>query len=475
MADPADSSSNSAWVNTIPAATQIVPSVGLDGKPTKSASPSSDNGGDDFPLAAIAVLAIVAGLAVLFATYKLYRWFSARRGAAVEPEPYPETRGLAGAMSPGVGGGSTFGFGSQMSLAGGGFDSMGRRSGSGLGFARSRQASWGGDSWAGQGGGYYNEKGDLAPSPPFASSPMAPGSPSSRQGSPGPGGSSGSLAAFPSQGSMPASATRGSLPPPRRSFYSTSTGPQLLHSRTASSFSSSAMGGLPGMVYTHSGNRLAGAPHSPHSRIEVVPPLPLAPPPGTVIATDKSTLDFAPSSGIGAGGQKQQGEEWLDVVQSAGAAQSSGDVQERLNPAFDGAYHQTVGASPYPQHLQQHSFPPSASSSSGSSRSSSAPRAGPSGQRKASSSNLRGPPSATATRSPVSSPPAPQHPFANSSSSTISSTSRRPLPAVLDVSGPVSAGASESEPRSPLEKLQRQAERQARGLSMQGELGQGQR
>lgn len=45
--------------------------------------------------------------------------------------------------------------------------------------------------------------------------------------------------------------------------------------------------------------RLSGPPHARHSRVEIVPPMPLAPPPGTVVATDKTTLAFSTLSGIG--------------------------------------------------------------------------------------------------------------------------------------------------------------------------------
>lgn len=47
--------------------------------------------------------------------------------------------------------------------------------------------------------------------------------------------------------------------------------------------------------------RLPGPPHARHSRVEIVPPMPLAPPPGTVVATDKATLAFSSLSGIGSG------------------------------------------------------------------------------------------------------------------------------------------------------------------------------
>lgn len=49
--------------------------------------------------------------------------------------------------------------------------------------------------------------------------------------------------------------------------------------------------------------RIAGAPHAAHTRVDIVPPLPLAPPPGTVVSMDKKTLAFAPSSGIGKDGE----------------------------------------------------------------------------------------------------------------------------------------------------------------------------
>ncbi|GAA5904868.1 hypothetical protein JCM6882_003227 [Rhodosporidiobolus microsporus] len=528
----ATDASSSTWVNTIPAATQVVPSIGLDGQPTTSPSPSEDNGGDTFPTAAAVVIAIIAAVVVLFAGYKLYKWSHRWRASANESEPLPEARGFSAPRSPA--GGAFVSLPSQMSMAfnggngGGGMDSMGRRSNSGFGsMARSRQASWGGDSW---GGGYgYGEKGDLTPSPPFGGTPLPPGTPTSREGSPGPHGgandSRGSLANFPSSGTLPPSSTRNSLGPtvPRRSYYSSSaSGPQLLHSRTASSFSSSPLlgstsGGGGGISQFPSGNRLAGAPHNPHSRIEVVPPLPLAPPPGTVIATDKSTLDFAPSSGIGKDGQAQGAEEWLNIVEAAGKHGGAGDVQERLNPAFDGAYHTTVSHSayPHPHHQQQqphyppHSFPPPApaSSSGGSSRSSAAPAPAP-GQRgttggRRSVPNLRGAPSnpalAAVARQQHPHPP----PHASSSTASSASVSANSSDSNLSSSGSYShsagprgarAGAASAarppiavntalarsaaavdvggvgadEPRSPLEKLQREMERQAgeRGLRL---------
>ncbi|GAA6003743.1 hypothetical protein JCM10207_003576 [Rhodosporidiobolus poonsookiae] len=475
--------SSSSWVNTIPAATQIVPSIGLDGQPIRTSAPSTDDGGDTFPSAAIAVIAIFAGIAGLIIAYKLYRWRSKRRAEDIEPVE-PEGGALNSAFSPKAGGFASLP--SQMSMAfnGGGMDSMGRRSGSTFGLARSRQASWGGESWS----GYYGEKGDLTPSPPFAGTPLPPGSPHSREGSPGPGGANGShssLAAFPSQPMLPSSSTRNSLTPslPRRSFYSSSaSGPQLLHSRTASSFGSSSphLGSGPSLHSFPSGNRLSGAPHSPHSRIEVIPPTPLAPPPGSVIRTDKSTLDFAPSSGIGRNGEATTQDEWLSMVHTAGQGGGAGDV-ERLNPAFDGSYvtHYAGSAAhhhPNSHHPQYppHSFPPppSSTTSGTSSRSSSAaPRAGGPAGRRASNLNLRAggglPPSAASAST-----------SANSSDSNLSSASSAPAPGArrmrpppVDTSASALSGArlaaqGEGEPRSPLEKLQEQMEREARGLGL---------
>ncbi|GAA5823993.1 hypothetical protein JCM11251_003372 [Rhodosporidiobolus azoricus] len=490
----ASDSTSATWVNIIPAATQVIPSIGLDGKPTTSAAPSEDNGGDTFPLAAVAVIAIIAGVVALFVGYKLYKWSLRRRASEGDyPDLLPETRGLKSPLSPGGGGFATLP--SSLSLAHGGH-SMGRRSESGFGMARSRQASWGGDSWGG-GYPYSSEKGDLTPSPPFAGTPLPPGTPTSREGSPGPvgaNGSHGSLANFPSSGNLPSSSTRGSLGPqvPRRSYYSSASVPQLLHSRTISSFSSSPMlGGSPsvgpgGITQYPSGNRLAGAPHNPHSRIEVVPPLPLAPPPGTVIATGRSELDFAPSSGIGKDGQAVGGaEEWLNIVETAG---QNGDAQERLNPAFDGAYHTTVSQSSFPQLQQQypaHSFPPAPSSSGGSSRSSSAAPPPP-GQRRpggrASGSNLRGGPSnpqlASVARQQQQAASMSAAGSANSSDSNISSSSsgpsrRAPPPLAINtsaVAAPVinGQGLVGDEPRSPLENLQRRMEREMGSLGGSG-------
>lgn len=46
--------------------------------------------------------------------------------------------------------------------------------------------------------------------------------------------------------------------------------------------------------------RVSGPPHARHSRIEIVTPAPLGPPPGSIVAVDKATLAFSALSGIGA-------------------------------------------------------------------------------------------------------------------------------------------------------------------------------
>ncbi|GAA5859358.1 hypothetical protein JCM1840_004578 [Sporobolomyces johnsonii] len=447
------SASANSTVPYVPPATQIVPSVGLDGSAVATGgSTASDNGGNDFPTAAIVVVAIVAGIVGIFIAYKVYVWSYRYCRNADDETPLPETRALAGGLSP-QGGTGFVSLPSQLSFAyGGGADSMGRMSGSRLGLAQSRQGSWGGDSWIGE----KAEKGEL--SPPFASSPMPPGSPISRDGSPGgPNGSRASLNAFPT------SSTRNSLAPsfPRRSYASGSQ-PLLIHSRTSSSFSSGHL--LP------SGNRISGAPHNPHSRIEVVPPMPLAPPPGNIVATDKSTLDFAPSSGVGRAPGGDGPEEWLDL---------SSVGHEKLNPTYDGDYVRAP---------QQHSFPPSVPSAPSSSASSSsqgqrraAPRGRPSQPTLGQASTGPGAPfSSSATRDPSASASATASARASPNSSesnlTSSSRSRAPPPPPLSLntsthsasnSVSTSEDGGESGPRSPLEKLQRRMEREARGLSMQ--------
>ncbi|GAA5913432.1 hypothetical protein JCM8208_005179 [Rhodotorula glutinis] len=452
-------------------ATQVVPSIGLDGKPTTEASPSSNNGGDTFPTAAAVLVAIVAAVVVGWVAYKLYRWRnrSWRRSYVDNEPPMPDESMYGLAKSPM--GGTFATLPSQMSLAfnggsgaggPGGADSMGRRSVSGMGtLARSRQASWGGDSWGG-----FEKGGDVSPSPPYAGTPIPPGTPPGREddllGSVN--GSRASLGGFPTSSSSRASFGGGpALGMPRRSFYSSSAVASTLHnSRTASTFSSSSPHASNARDFP-SGNRIVGAPHNPASRIEVVPPSPLAPPPGSVIATDRSTLDFAPRGGIGRGGPAHEigTEGWF-----------APDGQEHLAPEFDASY----GArSTQAQELRQqhhHAFPPSASSSGGSSRgSSSVPRAGQRVKR-ASNANLRTEQSANSSDSNLSSAsagsfPPRAHPALPPPVGSAPSSSRAHPQLAVRTSN---LGLRETtEPRSPLEKLQMRAEREAKGLSQGSE------
>lgn len=78
--------------------------------------------------------------------------------------------------------------------------------------------------------------------------------------------------------------------------------------------------------------RLAGPPHARHSRVEIVPPMPLAPPPGTVVATDKSTLAFSPLSGIGSGNALFASNMHLAQTAAEPVQQESGSRQHRRQP-----------------------------------------------------------------------------------------------------------------------------------------------
>ncbi|GAA5897363.1 uncharacterized protein JCM6883_006674 [Sporobolomyces salmoneus] len=449
----------------IPPATQIVPSIGLDGKPISTGGGSSvDNGGNEFPTAAIVIISIIGALVAFFIAYKLYVWtYGYWRHQRDDEDALPETRALAG----GGGGASSPGafatLPSQASFAPpiGAGSMAGRRSESGFGsYGRSRQASWGGESWGG-----FGEKGDLSPSYPYAGTP-GPGSDISRGGSPT------SDAARLTPSPFPNSSTRGSLAPsfPRRSYTSGSQ-PLLIHSRTASSFSSGQM--------LASGNRIAGAPHNPHSRIEVVPPAPLAPPPGAIVQTDKTTLDFAPSVGIGRNDNSETAEEWLNLANSSHHQQQQ---QETINPRYDGGNPYQSTSLPSPRH---HAFPPSPQSGSAASSSSSS-RGGPgirgrpslphlrpspatAGPGGSIPSNLSSPRDRSASTTGSSSRPSP-----NSSEGSLQHSNRAPPPPpphvkVHSATNSLSISDESQGERSPLDKLQRRMEREARGLSLQGQ------
>lgn len=65
------------------------------------------------------------------------------------------------------------------------------------------------------------------------------------------------------------------------------------------SASASSRASLQPPPHRSNNRRSTGAPHSRFSRIDIVTPKPLAPPPGTVVPLDKSTLAFSSLSGIG--------------------------------------------------------------------------------------------------------------------------------------------------------------------------------
>ncbi|BGP70798.1 hypothetical protein NBRC10513v2_004159 [Rhodotorula toruloides] len=473
---PAGSASASGTpAPNIPPATQVVPSIGLDGKPTSRPSPSTDNGGNHFPTAAAVLVGIAAGIAGIVLLYKIYVWISRRRRDPSDDDDLPTSdgRGLSGGPSPLMGGFATLPSSMSVAFNGGGIDSTGKRSMSGLGgfnSARSRQASWGGESWGGFGEKSPNGSGEFSPSPPFSGTLLdSPGSANASRAS---------LSGFPTS---PSGRNSFGGPPtmPRRSFYSSSaSGSQLLPASRTFSSVSPPNGVSPGAHVFPSGNRLSGAPHNPLSRIEVVPPSPLAPPPGSVVATDKSTLDFAPSSGIGKSSDGAP-EDWVEAVAAVGG---EGEAEERLYPVFDGSYaHPTTFGAP-----QQHSFPPSIPSSSAASvrtSTSSAPRSSTSILRpRQSNSNLRSPfvpaTSANSSDSNIS---------ASSSQSGIPppvpSTARHPPALSISTSSLPSAGSGspvsrvqgevQAEPKSPLERLQMRVERERKGLSFEGEAGKG--
>lgn len=460
FAEPAPSSTGAPAPDIAPA-TQIVPTVGLDGKPISAGANTSNDGPAEFPAAAIAIISIVCGLIALFVAYRLYVWsYGWFRHQRDEEDALPETRALAGGgISPG-------GFAtlpSQASFAPpiGAGSMAGRKSPSGFGsYGRTREHSWGGESWGG-----INEKGDLSPSSPYATTPTGAGSDISRGGSPNSDGRS-QLSPSP----FPQSSTRGSLAPsyPRRS-YAHGSQPLLIHSRTASSFSSGQI--MP------SGNRISGAPHNPHSRIEVVPPAPLAPPPGTIVQTDKATLDFAPSAGIGRREDENTAEEWLNL------ASPTNEQQETLvNPHHYDPNYYGLQSSP-----RQHAFPPSSSGPSSS---------GSSSSQQQHQNRMRGRPSLPHLRpSPSSGVPSLNSPRDQSASTSGSGSGSGGRPSANSSESSLSFGASRAGPpppplkivtpghsatnsinvsdesqgeRSPLDKLQRRMEREARGLSMLG-------
>ncbi|KAK4704263.1 hypothetical protein P7C70_g1947, partial [Phenoliferia sp. Uapishka_3] len=275
-------SSTSSSSNTYPLVTltsaQVVPS--------STTSVSNATLDSHSSVAGIAVGAIVGGLAAIFFAYKLYACLYRRR-AAKEVTPYPEARlPLAGNMSPIL-----------MAQTWGGASEGGRE----LRPTKSQafsDASWGGGGNYSPGGGseldpQFGGRGRLSPAG-SSSGAQTPSSPN-RRGSPdgylyASAGGSQSWRSEGGGGSPKGAVDRPYSSTSRRAYGQTYSGPQLRS--------------MP------SSNRLTAAPHSAHSRIDIVVPPPLAPPPGSVVATDKSTLDFSPLSGIGASKQYQS-QEWF--------------------------------------------------------------------------------------------------------------------------------------------------------------------
>ncbi|KAM0752835.1 hypothetical protein T439DRAFT_354314 [Meredithblackwellia eburnea MCA 4105] len=322
------SSFSTTYANVTLISAQVVPS-------SSSTWSSNSNKHKNFPTAAIAVVAIVAGIVAIFVAYRLYVWCYKRfNWGQAKVVPYPETRSQgggpgAGLPSPGLVSGAWVGAGS-----GAGSARMARNSSAGF-----SEAGWGA---GGSGSVLYDKEKDAVPPSPGYYSPPPSVSGNHTPTSPDRNESPYSFNYNSSRGSLSglingsAAAGVGGLPrdrnsvgsfagasTPRRSFYgNTYNGPQIRS--------------LP------SSNRLSGAPHNPHSRVDIVPPLPLAPPPGTVVATDKSTLDFSPLSGIGGG----SGEDWF-MNAATGQREHRASVQTNLsamaqrNPAFDGDYYHT--------------------------------------------------------------------------------------------------------------------------------------
>ncbi|ORY89098.1 hypothetical protein BCR35DRAFT_300903 [Leucosporidium creatinivorum] len=409
----AAASSSTSRTNTYP----LVTTAGLQTIPNATnTSSAAASGNPSFPIAAIAVVAIVGGLVAIFIAYRLYVW-SFRRCALRGKNPLPEAR-LAGqgSMSPLVAGGAGMGSApSQMSMA---FVDGGRRSVSALGFSgRAREESWGGENYLGAGGQDWSPNGSSG-----AVSPLSPAGAISREGSPiypnfnndSRTGSRGSLSGMAGMNSSASRASMASsLGAPRRSLYGINAhvnGPQ--------------MRSLP------STNRLSGAPHAPHSRIDIIPPLPLAPPPGQVIPTDKSTLDFAPSSGIGKDGE---------LINLAAPFGEASRPEAHLYPS--------VGHS-FPPHQQPHS--------------------------QGYGSRGRRSPSGSATPNSSSSHSSPHrhrghlqtHSSSSSQPSTSSSSSAQqhptPPPPINTNLPPSSAALVANGPTSPLDKLQQRIAQEAR-------------
>ena len=199
--------------------------------------------------------AVLGGLAVVFLSYRLYV-FLYRRRVAKEVTPYPATRPPM-AMA-------------QSFMASSPPD---RRFQSNSGFSSYDPS----ESSSNYGASEEKEvmgSGSLFPSGvPLFDLPMSPGL--DREGSLS-GSSSHTRASTPSRerSGTPNTSSR------RPYGNNTHNGPTIRTSRSATHLST-------------------GAPHTARSRVEYVPPLPLGPPPGSIVSNSKFSLGFSAMSGIG--------------------------------------------------------------------------------------------------------------------------------------------------------------------------------
>ncbi|KDE09396.1 hypothetical protein MVLG_00302 [Microbotryum lychnidis-dioicae p1A1 Lamole] len=254
---------------TAPAA-QVVPST-----PPGTSRTKTDAGGTNFPTAAVVVVVILCALVGILVAYKIYAWWYRRKHRYVVP--LPDVRPSAAPMSSLEPGGALGGGVPRASSTYGlmpGAASLGRV----------RESSWAtedglSEAWT-PSSGMNNSPGRTSPGTPTSMQPHSAltSRPPSPFGMPSPDGTV-----------LPSSASRAS--------FSSASG-----TRRHLMFGANSVVNAPHQVRTQpSSSRLSGAPHALHSRIDIVPPTPLAPHPGSVIAMDKATLDFAPSSGIGDG------------------------------------------------------------------------------------------------------------------------------------------------------------------------------
>ncbi|SCV71614.1 BQ2448_3202 [Microbotryum intermedium] len=413
-------------------AQQVVPST-----PPGSSRTKADAGGSNFPTAAVVVVVVLCTSVGILIAYKIYVWWYRKKHRYVVPLPdvrpfapaAPSSPRMAPTMSSLESGGALSGGGPRASSTYGlmpGAASLGRV----------RESSW-----ATEGG--LSEA--WTPSPAVHSSPggTSPGTPTSAHPhsaltsrSPSPFGMP-----SPDGNIMPSSASRAS--------FSSGSG-----TRRHLMFGANSVVNAPHQMRTQlSSSRLSGAPHAPHSRIDIVPPTPLAPPPGSVIAKDKATLDFAPSSGIGGGpGGDAESETLIDVNRFT--------LDRPVpTPTYDSRF------STYQR------GPPSRAYSSISGRSSiTEPRSmAPLPYHRARSSLGSGPSTVSPFQDPrfiASSTSSSENASPNSSSTGLSTrgatSSSARAPAPLAVSAAASPFPLSTDPSSPLEKLQQRIAQQAR-------------